>query len=116
MKDPDNTLVNDLQRINKYYEQNPHLNVKPPHQPEKQAYDALKKQALDYAEIHETKMGVPEKQLAYCNTCVQMTKHKDDVCLKCQPEKQPWEERFDEAFGRFALGENNGMGKGMEKY
>lgn len=41
-----------------------------------------------------------------------MTNHKGEVCLKCQPEKQPWEERFDEAFGRFALGENNGMGKG----
>lgn len=29
-----------------------------------------------------------------------------------QPEKQPWEERFDEAFGRFSLGENNGREKG----
>ena len=107
------------------------------------------RERLDLDEF-ETKLGFdtphqPEKQLNYCKTCVQMTNHKGEVCLKCQPEngyetatdeektkmmlqiakeanaeqkamcepeKQPWGQRFDEAFGRFSLGENNGREKG----
>lgn len=40
-------------------------------------------------------------KLEYCDVCVQMTNYKGNTCMKHQPEKQQWGERFDKEFPQF---------------
>ena len=42
--------------------------------------------------------GSPINKLEYCETCVQMTNHIDNECMKHTTEKPRWEEEFDRIF------------------